>query len=146
MSAVRERLDRRLHGAGQVHLSTMPATFDAAMRRVQRRLRLKPGDIYESCSYHPVLCLGIDYKDDSIWGVSLIDGSFPGSCSLLHCGIRKLTPKQAWSIKRNGPEDAAAAACIAEQARWWKPHPDDDGLRVGLIGPRSLRKTKGGGA
>lgn len=72
----------------------------------ERQLRLKVGDIYESCFYHPVLCLGVDYKEDLIWGVSLIDGTYPRACSLVFCGIRKLTPKQAWKIRTHGPDDA----------------------------------------
>ena len=59
-----------------------------------------PGDIYEDCADHPCLCIGIDVDDDNIWGISLIDGSYPRSCSLDHCGVRKLTVEQAWEIKQ----------------------------------------------
>jgi len=118
----------------------MGKDFDAAMRRAQRQLRIKPGDIYESCSYHPVLCLGVDYKGDEIWGVSLIDGSFPRSCSLVHCGVRKLTPKQAWAIKRGGPEDPEEAARISGEARWWRPGTEDQGLRVGLVSAKPRKR------
>lgn len=47
---------------------------DGPMVRAFRHLHLRPGDIYESCGFHPVLCLGVDYKQDDIWGISLIDG------------------------------------------------------------------------
>lgn len=56
------------------------------MRRA--RARIKPGDIYEDCAYHPVLCLHND--GDAVRGVSLIDGTWPRSCSLDHCGVVKL--------------------------------------------------------
>lgn len=110
--------------------------IDNKLRSAHRRLAIKPGDIYESCSYQPILCLGIDYKNDNIWGVSLIDGSHPWSCSLLHCGIRKLSPKQAWLIKMTGPLEADAAEHIDIEKRWWREGNQMPTSKVGLIGPR----------
>jgi hypothetical protein len=110
--------------------------------RAARTLDLRPGDIYEDCFFHPVVCLGVDYKSDEIWGVSLIDGSYPRSCSLLHCGVRKLTPKQAWLIKRHGPEAADDRERIALQRRWWGKIPETEIYRVGRIGPARLPKSK----
>lgn len=110
--------------------------LDRKLRQVHRRLAIKPGEIYESCSYHPVMCLGVNYKTDSIWGVSLIDGSYPCSCSLLHCGIRKLSPKEAWQIKSSGPLDAEAREKITPQNRWWREGAATKELRVGLVGPK----------
>ena len=49
---------------------------------------IAPGDIYEDCSYHPVLCTSRD--GDEVQGISLIDGSRPRACSLTHCGVVKL--------------------------------------------------------
>ncbi len=63
--------------------------------------KISPGDVYEDSAYHPCLCIGVDYEDDEIWGVSLIDGSAPRSCSLLNSGIRKLSVDEAWLIKEN---------------------------------------------
>jgi len=116
--------------------------FDKQMRQAFKRLAIKPGDIYESCSYHPVLCLGVDYKNDHIWGVSLIDGTYPRSCSLLHCGVRKLTPKQAWHIKMNGPLEAEARANFKPSARWWRESAGESEARVGLVGPRPAKPSK----
>ena len=48
---------------------------------------------------HPCLCIEIDYLADEIWGVSLIDGSYPRTCSLLHSGVRKLSVQEAWNLK-----------------------------------------------
>jgi hypothetical protein len=117
----------------------MSEEFHAAARRAQKQLRIKPGDIFESCSYHPVLCLGIDYQADEIWGISLIDGTFPRACNVLYCGIRKLTPKQAWAIKRNGPPSPEDAGRIPEEKRWWRPHADDH-LRVGLVSAKPRKR------
>ena len=36
-----------------------------------------PGDIYEDSAFHPCLC--IEANKDDIWGISLIDGSYPRS-------------------------------------------------------------------
>jgi len=113
--------------------------FDKKMNRAFKQLALKPGDIYESCSYHPVLCLGVDYKSDEIWGVSLIDGAYPLSCSLVHCGVRKLTPKQAWEAKMRGPSEAGARERISEKSRWWNANTESNPYRVGLSGPRKER-------
>jgi len=59
------------------------------------------GDFYEDCAYHPCLVTCID--GDVISGISLIDGSSPRSCSISHCGVVKLTLKQALDIKQSGP-------------------------------------------
>jgi hypothetical protein len=113
--------------------------FDKQMNRAFKQLALKPGDIYESCSYHPVLCLGVDYKHDEIWGISLIDGKHPMSCSLVHCGVRKLTPKQVWAIKVNGPSGPDAGKRISQKKRWWNTSTQNTPGNVGLTGPRKER-------
>jgi hypothetical protein len=113
--------------------------FDKNMQRAHRLLRLKVGDIYESCSYHPVLCLGVDYKQDEIWGVSLIDGTHPCSCSLVHCGVRKLTPKQAWEIKMRGPTDPEDRKRISVGGRWWNVNTEKNTYVVRTVGPRRDR-------
>lgn len=47
------------------------------MREIEKRLveakknlNINPGDIYEDCAYHPVLCVGVNYETGDIWGVS----------------------------------------------------------------------------
>ena len=89
------------------------------VEQLRKDLGLSPGDIYEDCFYHPVLCVGVDYEDDEIWGISLIDGSQPRSCSLAFCGVRKLTVEEAWKIKTSGPLDADAGNRIEADRRWW---------------------------
>ncbi len=91
------------------------------MLNAYQELRLEVGDIFEDCAFHPVLSLGVDYEGDDIWGISLIDGSHPRSCSLVHCGVRKLTLEEVWQIKIRGPSDRNAANLISEDMRWW-PH------------------------
>lgn len=71
-----------------------------AQPHVKLAARFAPGDIYEDCSSHPCLCIGVSEEEDEIWGVSLIDGSYPRSCSLQHCSIEKLTVDQAWMRKK----------------------------------------------
>jgi hypothetical protein len=113
--------------------------FDKNMRRAHRQLRLKVGDIYESCFYHPIVCLGVDYKQDNIWGVSLIDGTYPHSCSLVHCGVRKLSPKQAWEIKMRGPEAPDDKKGFSAKGRWWNVNTERDQHVVRFVGPRSIK-------
>ena len=109
------------------------------MAAAHRKLKLKPGDIYEDCTYHPVLCLGVDYTKDEIWGVSLVDGTQPRACSLIHCGIRRITPKQAWDIKMRGPLLEAERASIGKDNQWWSAATTKDQTKVKLVGPRKQR-------
>jgi hypothetical protein len=74
---------------------------------------LRPGDIYEDCAYHPCLCVRIE--DDDVEGISLVDGSFPRSCSIQHCGVRRLSPAEAWEWRLNGPADTE----VPPERRWW---------------------------
>ena len=64
--------------------------------------QIKPGDIYEDSFYHPCLCTEV--SDYSIFGISLIDGSYPRGEDIELSGVRKLTIEEAviWKIK--GPE------------------------------------------
>ncbi|MCP2363350.1 hypothetical protein HD597_010370 [Nonomuraea thailandensis] len=50
---------------------------------------ISPGDLYEDCSFHPVLCTFND--GDRIEGISLIDASMPRACSVGFCGVIKLS-------------------------------------------------------
>ncbi|MDO7843282.1 hypothetical protein [Sphingomonas immobilis] len=59
-----------------------------------------PGDLYEDVFYHPCLCVAVDEENDGIWGISLIDGSYPRSTSLLFSVPRKLAVEEAWEMKR----------------------------------------------
>jgi hypothetical protein len=91
--------------------------IEKCLIEAQKSLEIKPGDIYEDCAYHPVLCVEVDYKNDEIWGISLIDGSQPRSCSVLHCGVRKLTVDEAWEIKRFGPSAPEVRQRVKN--KWW---------------------------
>jgi hypothetical protein len=58
----------------------------------------EPGDLYEDVFYHPCHAMGV--SDDEIWGISLIDGSYPRCCSLAHGDIRKISRDEAWELKQ----------------------------------------------
>ena len=111
--------------------------LDKALGQAKKRLGLKPGDIYEDCAFHPVLCLGVDYKNDEIWGISLIDGTYPRSCSLLRCGVRKLGLQEAWTSKLRGPAVPEGRKAIPASKRWWNASSARETLRVKNIGPRA---------
>jgi hypothetical protein len=74
---------------------------------------IAPGDFYEDCAYHPCLCLRV--LDDEVSGVSLVDESYPRSCGIGFCGVRKLTFEEAMHQKFYGPMDVE----VEEQHRWW---------------------------
>ncbi len=96
------------------------AEFQQAMARKRTELQLAPGDLYEDCCFHPVVCVEVDYEHDSISGVSLIDGSYPRNCSLRFCGVRKLTVSEAWEIRQHGPLDESDRYRIRPEKRWWR--------------------------
>ncbi|MFI1400377.1 hypothetical protein [Streptomyces sp. NPDC020681] len=63
---------------------------------------IRVGDVYEDCSFHPVLCTEID--DDGgvvLSGISLIDGSFPRSCDGQHCAPIRIPVEGVMAIKRD---------------------------------------------
>jgi hypothetical protein len=114
--------------------------FKKTMLRVARQLNLRPGDLYEDCCWHPVLCLGVNYKTDELWGISLIDGTSPRSCSLVHCGVRKLTPKEAWLIKCRGPSDPEVRGKFSKEARWWNVNTEREAFEpISRVGPVRLK-------
>lgn len=115
--------------------------MDDKLLAAYETLKIEVGDIFEDCAYHPVLCLGVDYQDDDIWGISLIDGSYPRSCSLLHCGVRKLSLDEAWEIKMHGPSDEEDKARITDDKRWWSSLGQWNDYR-GTILPLKLRGTE----
>lgn len=91
---------------------------------------LKVGDVYQDCAYHPVRCTELD--GDDISGISLLDGSSPRSCSIKHCGVRKMKDNEvkkavaAWEkggekelMRLNGWEDKDIKKFHRE---WRSPH------------------------
>lgn len=58
---------------------------------------IQVGDFYEDCAYHPVICTEVR-NETTICGASLVDGSMPRSCDIHHCGVIKLSTKQAFSL------------------------------------------------
>ena len=63
---------------------------------------IHPGDSYEDCSFHPVLCTYID-DGDEIGGISLIDASAPRACSLSGCAVVKLSIEDVVAARADWP-------------------------------------------
>jgi hypothetical protein len=63
---------------------------------------IRKGMIYEDCAFHPVLCVEV-HDDDSVSGISLIDGSYPRTCSLVSCGVVPLSIEDAVEIRKDFP-------------------------------------------
>lgn len=65
-----------------------PACRQSSPHRARRKMTetdIAVGDIYEDCALHPVLCTQVGMErvgDPELTGISLIDGSYPRSCSL----------------------------------------------------------------
>ena len=89
---------------------------------------LKTGDYYEDCAYHPCVCIHVE--DGEVCGVSLIDGSYPRSCSVPGCGVRRLSLREALHWKFYGPIDAD----VPEDQQWWH---DWDAFARGCFPPIS---------
>ncbi|MFJ3536524.1 hypothetical protein ACIPQA_13765 [Streptomyces sp. NPDC090109] len=63
---------------------------------------IQVGDIYEDCSFHPVLCTAVDDVAGVVLsGISLIDGSFPRSCDALYCGPIHIRVEEVVAIKQD---------------------------------------------
>ncbi|RSS34493.1 hypothetical protein [Streptomyces sp. WAC08241] len=63
---------------------------------------IQVGDIYEDCSFHPVLCTAVDEVAGTVLsGVSLIDGSSPRSCDALYCGPVRIPVEEVMAIKQD---------------------------------------------
>ena len=60
---------------------------------------INPGDIYEDCAFHPVLCTHND--GEVIMGISLIDATSPRTCDLKHCGVIKLAIDDVIAAREN---------------------------------------------
>ena len=63
--------------------------------------RIKPGEIYEDCSFQPVLCTFND--GDQIQGISLIDATTPRACSIGHCAVIKLSIADVIAARADWP-------------------------------------------
>ncbi len=97
----------------------MTESWEEQVALKKKQLNLSVGDIYEDCAYHPVRCTSIDFEEDDITGISLVDSSGPRSCSLYHCGVRKLSEEEAQNIVKNGPSDPEALKAISKDEQWW---------------------------
>jgi hypothetical protein len=64
--------------------------------------KIAVGDLYEDCSYEPLLCILADYDEDELLGISLVNGRM-GWCSPTHCGVRKLPLAEAVQIRAAWP-------------------------------------------
>ena len=63
-------------------------------------LKIRVGDIYEDCAYHPVRCEVSD--GDDLEGTSMVDGSSPRCCSIINCGVRRLSEQEALELVELG--------------------------------------------
>lgn len=60
---------------------------------------LKPGVIFSACDLHPCYVSELDIDDNSISGVSILDGSTNHRCSLTSCGVYIMKPDEVTSYK-----------------------------------------------
>jgi hypothetical protein len=65
------------------------------------KTKFKVGDIYLDGAYHPTICLKIEIEERDIHleGVSLFDGSWPHSCSVMHSAPDKISATEALAMK-----------------------------------------------
>jgi hypothetical protein len=77
--------------------------------------KIQAGDYFESCSFHPCVCIEVDETGRNIEGISLIDGHMQ-NCSVIHCGIRKLSFDEAIKWKIVGPQDLQGEKLTE---KWW---------------------------
>jgi hypothetical protein len=85
---------------------------------VFRPEQLRPGDFYEDCSFHPCLCVEVD-SEGTVSGISLVDGTRPRSCSIGHCGVRKLSLEEAIRWRVSGPDESPVGVGTSRIEPWW---------------------------
>lgn len=80
--------------------------------------KIFPGDFYEDCRYHPMVCLENDAG--SLTGISLIDGSVQGCDE--HACARPLTLEEAVKHKLLGPfgKKKSNYKNWSEKQKWWE--------------------------
>lgn len=61
-------------------------------------IRIKVGDTYEDCGYRPLLCNNVNYDEDHISGISLVDGQ-EYQCSIYHCSPTKIRFRYAFLLR-----------------------------------------------
>lgn len=84
--------------------------------------RIRVGDMYMDCSYHPCIAAYASLKNDSFEGISIIDGSGPRSCSFRHCGITKITIEKAMFVRNNWEEFISPTKEFMVKNGWWNNH------------------------
>ena len=82
-------------------------------KEITNNTEISPGDIYEDSAYHPCLCLEVNGYE--VWGISLVDGSYPRSDDIALGGVRKLSLEEAWIWKTKGPADVV----LEDKSKWW---------------------------
>jgi hypothetical protein len=99
----RENAKGEKRGNFEITLSSMEEYYkslDSIEDTTKNPNEINVGDVYWDCSYHPVYCTELEEDDDGVCGISLFDASTPRSCSIRHCGIRKLNIEQIlWLIE-----------------------------------------------
>jgi hypothetical protein len=80
--------------------------------RVSQPGELQPGDLFEDCNFWPCLCT--ETKGATVLGISLVNGRWV-NCSIVHCGLRKLTLDEAIQWKNSGPPDFE----LELEHHWW---------------------------
>ncbi len=81
--------------------------------------RIRVGDLYMDCAYHPCIATFASIKKDDFEGISLIDGSGPRCCSWKHCGITKIKIKTAMFVRNNWSEFISPTKEFMIKNGWW---------------------------
>ncbi len=97
--------------------------FPSSLKQSLELPRFQVGDIYLDCSYHPVIATEVEkyhWQQPGAWdydlaGVSMIDGSWPRSCSVLHCAPQKLDLVTALLITAHWDEFVNAYSRLSDQ-------------------------------
>lgn len=61
-------------------------------KEITNNIEISPGDIYEDSAYHSCLCLEVNGYE--VWGISLVDGSYPRSDDIALGGVRNYLSKR----------------------------------------------------
>lgn len=100
--------------------------YDALKKKISDELqtmiykRIRVGDIYMDCFYHPCVTTEASILNDDICGISLINGTGPRNCSFRHCCVTKMNIPLAMELRKNWDLFNAPVIKYMVKMGWWK--------------------------
>lgn len=113
-----------------IKLSKKDQLSQKMCKQIQREMkpmigkRIRVGDIYMDCAYHPCVAIKASVLEDVFEGISLINGTGPRGCSYRHCGVTKMRIPLAMRMRRDWDIITGPSTRSMIKAGYWKKTDD----------------------